>query len=176
MPYNKSKACVRRMMPFLAVMKESKQTVTWPVKNGQAKFAYKLREAMDTVTLHPEFEQFHFLKDNYRIHPRSGWVEAEWIGVDADIAQIATPALLEIPEALDAQGVVGACIKFGIRADELHFPNARLNDNERLAIYQWGRNAELGPHWKLISHGDRGVTMTRKSGVSEIFLWEPGDE
>ena len=173
MPYNKSKACVRRMLPFLSAMDVAKQTITWPVKDKTNVFAYKIREAMDTATLHPEFTHLHHLKDNYRIHPRSGWVEAEWIGADLDYVGFSTPSAMEVPEAIDAQGVVGACIKFAVKADEIHFPNASLNEKEKLAIYKWGRSEEHGPHWKLISHDGKGVTMTRKAGVSEIFLWEP---
>jgi len=170
MPYNVSKACVRRMSSFLDQMNTAKSTLTWPAKDPRV-FAYKIREAMWAATKHPEFSHLHHLKDNYRIRPYSGWVEAEWIGTSIPESRAQSPKAMEVQEAINAAGVVGACIKFREKADELHFPKAVLSERDLLAIYKWGLSED--PPWKLIFHDGAGVTMTRKRGVHKIFLWSP---
>ena len=169
MPYNKSKACVRRYLRYMQDMNEQKTTLTWPAEDA-VRFARRLREAMWAACHHPEFSYLHDLRDLYRIRPRAGWVEAEFIGPPARAVPRA-PERLEGPEAINAPAVVGACIKFADRANEIHCPNAILTEGELLTVYEWGRGEV--PEWRLISHSEAGVTMTRKRGIDKTFLWKP---
>lgn len=172
MPYNLSRAAVRRHMRYLQDMKEASTTLTWPAENP-AQFARKLREAMAAAQKYSEFSEFHKLKDFYRISPRTGWVEAVWLGPQA--GQVATkPSRLTINEATDAYGIVGACLKFAAKANELYFPNALLKEGEKLKVYEWGRSEN--PRWKLIDHSDGGATMSRKHGIDPFYLWKPEEE
>jgi hypothetical protein len=172
-PYNTSKACVVRYLRYLQDMAEARTTLTWPASDSEI-FARKLREAMAAARHHEEFGYLHDLKDFFRIRPRSGWVEAEYIGPPEKKSVPRVPDRMEVKEATSAPGVVGACIKFAARANEIHFPNAITSEDDKLAIYNWG----LGevPQWKLISHDDKGVTMTRKRAVDKTFLWKPKEE
>jgi hypothetical protein len=151
-------------------MKESKATLTWPTSEPHI-FARKLREAMAAAQHYPEFEPFHDVRDFYRIRPRRGWVEAEWIGPVTGAGTAHKPSHFQVEEALDAQSVVGACIKFEGKANELHFPNAVLSEHDKGVVFTWGMGEV--PQWRLIVHDKEGITMTRKKGVDPLFFWQP---
>lgn len=173
MAYNTSKHCVVRMKRYLNDMAEAKKTITWPASDPR-KMAYHIREAMYASQRYPEFKAFHGLRDWYRISPRQGWVEAEYLGLDEGDrpAKVNIPERLTVGEVEDVHGVVGACIKFAEKADEIYFPNVKkLKEEEKLAVHQWGKGSS--PPWQLIDHEEAGVTMTRKQGVNEMFIWRP---
>lgn len=171
MAYNTSRACVGRMSRYLEDMLHAQETITWPIAEPD-KHARKIREAMSAARGYPEFERYHKLKQIYRLHPRSGWVEAEYIGVPKGI-QVHVPTSITLNDVLDVQGVVGAAIKFAVKSNELHFPKAVLSDDQKLALYTWAQSE--GPPWKLISHEEVGVTLTRRQ-VEDIFVWVPEEE
>ena len=172
MPYNTSKACVKRQQTYLDDMLNAKKTISWPARDAHT-FARKIREAMFAAKCHDEYERYHDLKAFYRIRPRKGWVEAEYLGhTEESRAQV--PERMVVEEVIDVHGAVGACIKLAPKSDELNFPNAILGKKERLAIYEWGIKQE--PKWKLISHENAGITMTRKRGVDPVFLWSPPEK
>lgn len=171
MPYNTSRAVVTRNKRFLDDMLEGKRTLTWPAENPE-QMARKIREALAAVMKYPDLQRYHDLKAFYRLRPGLAWVEAEYIGPPAG-SDTYTPRSMQIPEATTYQHVVGACIKFGAKADELVFPNVHASDKELLALYEWGRSEEH-VEWKLIFH-DPGVTMTRRRQVDKLFLWRPPD-
>lgn len=174
MPYNTSKAVVNRSKAYLDAMLAGRKTLTWPTDKPQ-KLAYRIREVLYAVRKHAEYEAYHDLPDFYRIRVRQGYVEAEYLGPELNATTPYIPTTMDIPQVEEVHGVVGACIKFGSKSDEIHFPNAILEDGERLALYRWGQGET--PKWKLISHEDKGVTMTRRK-VESVFLWEPeeGDD
>ena len=174
MVYNTSRAVVIRMQRYLDDMLVAKRTLSWPVKDPKP-FSYKVREALKAVERYAEYERYHGLKAWFRIKPMNGWVEAEFLGIEgAEVETIHAPERLTFEEVLNVDGAAGVCIKFEAKSDELHFPNAVLGDDERLQIYKWG----LGQHpkWRLVSHEDAGITMTRKRGVDLAFLWKPEEE
>ena len=171
MVYNTSQACVRRHERYLQDMLQAEATLTWPASDAEV-FARKLREAMFAAQKHPEYTHFHRLRDLYRIRPMNGWVEAQWLGPPAAV-KASKPTLMRIEEAINAQGVVGACIKFAPKGNEINFPNAVLTEDEKLAVYAWGMGEV--PQWQLISHDNEGVTMTRKP-VDQVFLWKPPEK
>lgn len=172
MPYNTSRRVVERNRGYLDAMVNARRTLTWPTTNPE-KLAYRVREALAAARKYPEYGLYHELSIFYKIRVMSGWVEAEYIGPAPEQTTPSSLANMSVEEVEDANGVVGACIKFGSRTDELHFPNAVMEKNELHAVYSWGRNNK--PRWKLIAHGDKGVTMTRKD-VEEAFLWTPDDK
>ena len=174
MPYNTSRACIIRMQRYLDDMLRAKRTVSWPTRETK-RLSYKIREALKAVERYPEYERYHKLKAWFRIKPMKGWVEAEFLGVEgADEETVHAPERLTFEEVLNVEGAAGVCIKFAAKSDELHFPQAILSNDERLTIYKWG--LEQTPKWKLISHEDAGITMTRKRGVDSEFLWKPEGE
>ncbi len=174
MPYNISKGVVHRNQRFLDDMLHGKKTLTWPAHDSGI-LAYKIREALFAAQRHPEFMPYHVLKNWYRIHARLGWVEAEYIGPIISEQDVQAPTNLTLGRYTSVEEIVGACIKFVRTADELHFPDAQLSVEDRTMLYRWGKtNIEKGqPDWNLIDHGEGGVTMTRKKGVEEMFLWKP---
>jgi hypothetical protein len=169
MPYNISKACVNRSMKYLNELLEKKRTVTFPA-HAPGRLTYQLREAVYAAVRHPEFKRYHCLYEDYRFHPRTGWVEAEFIGA-SDGAGPAPPAVT-VAEAKQLLEVVGACIKFGPKADELYFPSAILSVEDLKTLVVWGKT----DGWKLISHDEKGITLTRRAGVDEAFLWRAEEE
>jgi len=95
-----------------------------------------------------------------------GWVEAEYLGTE--LSAIPAPTLT-VTEATQLMEVVGACIKFGVKSDEIYFPEARLSQQDLKMLLAWGQ----ADGWRLIWHDDRGVTVTRRRDVDETFLWKP---
>ncbi len=172
MVYNISKGVVHRNQRFLDDMLHGKRTLTWPARHPSV-LAYKIREALNAVQKYPEFTPYHPLKDWYRLHLRTGWVEAEYIGPLFN-QEVHAPEGLTLEGARTVEEVVGACIKFSVSADELHFPKAVLSIKDKTALFRWGKQGE--PPWMLINHDEVGLTMTRKRGVEEAFFWEPEDE
>ena len=170
MPYNKSKHVVVRMQRYLDDMSLNRKNLSWPADNPE-KLAGRIREAFHAVKFHPEYKQYHNLKPFFRIRAGTGYVEAEYVGPLGSAQETYTPEAMTIPEVEDVNGVVGACIKFGVKADELRFPHARLTEGECQAVYTWGRGEH--PRWSLINHEEAGITMTRRRGVDEVFLWRP---
>lgn len=172
MPYNTSRAVVIRMQRYLDDMLNAGRTISWPSKEPKV-LSRKIREGFAAAGRYDEYERYHGLKAWFRIKPMKGWVEAEYLGTEGE-SVVNTPEKLVVEEVLDVQGAAGACIKFEAKSDELHFPNAVLSNRGRLTIYKWG----LGqvPKWHLISHEDAGITMTRKRGVDQAFLWSPEEE
>ncbi|KKL91267.1 hypothetical protein LCGC14_1896350 [marine sediment metagenome] len=175
MVYNISKAVVHRNQRYLDDMLESKSTLTWPTHDAKT-LTYKIREALYAAQKHPEFRQYHPLKNWFRIRSRGGggWVEAEYIGpIQNSLGDVHTPEGYVEPDVVDVESIVGSCIKLSHFANEIFFPKANLSNEGRLALYRWGKKED----WKLIDHGPEGVTMTRKRGVDELFLWSPeGDD
>ena len=175
MPYNLSRNVVERFRRYLDDMAVAQRTITWPAKDSEV-LARKLREAVAAAEHHGEnFPEFAKLKVNYQICTRKGYVEARWMGPlstsGGDIQETFAPTFMTIGEAQTAEAVVGAAIKFEPRADELHFPNARLTDKEKDLLYKWGKKSG----WKLIDQEEAGITLTKKD-VDELLLWTPEED
>ncbi len=166
MPYNISKGVVHRGKRYLDDMLEARKTLTWPTHDAKI-LSYKIREALFAAQKHPEFEPYHCLKSWFRIRDKKGWVEAEYIGPMGPNSGTHPEGYTQ-PDVTEVHAVVGACIKFGGLADEILFPNAVLTDDDKKMIFVWGQ--EMG--WKLIDHGEAGVTMTTKD-VDPLYLWKP---
>jgi len=167
MPYNISRACVHRSKRYLDELAEKRRTLTFPA-HKPLKLVYQIREAVYAAKRHKEFVKYHDLQENYRFRPREGWVEAEYVGEPVKVEVVGPPALT-VTEARQLMEVVGACIKFGPKTNEIHFPNAVLEPEDLGTLLEWGR----GDGWKLISHDDKGLTVTRRGDVDEAFLWGP---
>ena len=167
MPYNISKGAVHRSLRYLDDMKENRKTLTWPTHDAKV-LSYKIREALYACMKHPEFQAYHHLKAAYRIRNRGGWVEAEYVGMPESTTGVQAPEGYNQPDITDVQSVVGACINLERLADEILFPNAVMDEGDKFALFTWGG----GQGWKLIDHGEAGVTMTKKD-VEDIFLWKP---
>ena len=168
MPYNISKGVVHRNKRYLDDMLEARKTLTWPTHDAKA-LSYKIREALFAAQKYPDFEPYHCLKHWFRIRNRKGWVEAEYIGPMGPNSATAPEGFTQ-PDVTDVQSVVGACVKLGGLADEILFPNAVLNEDDKGILVTWGK----GQGWKLIDHAEAGVTMTMKD-VDATFLWRPKD-
>jgi hypothetical protein len=171
MVYNISKGVVHRSQRYLDDMLNAGKTLTWPTRKPSV-LAYKIREALFAAQKHPEFTPYHKLKSWYRIHTRSGWVEAEYVGPISGSNDVHAPEGMTLSAYRTVEELVGACIKFERKADEIYFPNANLGEEQKELLYKWGG----GAGWKLIDHGETGVTMTRKDDVEELFLWKPEDK
>ena len=168
MAYNTSKASVRRIKRHIDDMIVAARTITWPAKEPR-KFAYHIREAIFAARHHPEYEKYAALRVDYKIYSHRGYVEARYQGTPIDeVVTVTAPERMTITEITDAPGIVGAAIKFEPRTDEIYFPNAVLNDDEKLSVWRWGRMEG----WALIDQEDEGVTLTRRE-VEKIFLWQP---
>lgn len=168
MPFNISKAVVHRSRRYLDDMLQAKRTLTFPAHDG-AKLAYQIREARYAALRHPEFAQYHPLKEWYRIRDKGTYVEAEYIGPIAPTEhQSFTQTQQTITEVNTLEQVVGACIKFSAESDEIIFPNVVLNEAELGVLYEWSKTAG----WKIIWQEDAGVTMTKRK-VDDIFIWRP---
>jgi hypothetical protein len=170
MPYNISKAVVNRSRRYLDEMLNNPRTITWPAVSPR-KLAYKVREALFAAKRHKDFAIYHLLHDNFRIREYPGYVEAEYIGPPVNALGTTIVEGVTVEEATDIRGVVGAVIKYGVTVDEIRFPNVRATDEELAIVYKWGMNEK--PIWRLISHEDNGITMTRRQGLDEIFFWKP---
>ena len=171
MPYNTSKAVVHRSRRYLDEMLRAGKSITFPTSDPK-RLAYRLREAIYTTTRYKDFTIYHPLHENFRIRPKSGWVEAEYIGPPTDVSLDAEAAVFTVAEVTSLNEVVGAVIKFGSRIEEIHFPNARLSLADLRVIWEWGHK----DGWNLIWHDDLGITITRRQGVSEEFFWSPPEE
>lgn len=171
MSYNTSKGVIKRSQAYLDAMLEARRTHSWPADHP-FQLAYKIREAMYAVQKYSEYARYHDLREFFRIRPGTGWVEAQYIGPPIGGITTYTPQSMQVSEATDIRHVVGACIKFGVKADELVFPNAQLNVEDLKMLYKWSHKEEHGPIWHIIFH-DPGVTMTRRHGVDKLFIWTP---
>lgn len=170
MPYNTSKAVVNRSRHYLDEMLHNPRTLTWPAVSPR-KLAYQLREAVYAAKRHKEFAIYHPLHDNFRFCEYPGYVEGKYIGPPVTPSGMVIVQGITVEEATDIRGVVGAVIKYGASVDELRFPNVRATDEDLAVVYKWGMNEK--PTWRLISHEDSGITMTRRTGLDEIFFWKP---
>lgn len=174
MTYNKSRGAVYRHRAYLDAMLNGRKTLSWPSSNPNS-LAYKIREALAAAQEYEIFERYHELKHLYRISVNGGWVEAVYLGPEDDpISGLLArkPQRMRIEEASSVQAVVGACIELHERAVELFFPNVIVEDEENLApLFRWG--ARHMPPWKIIHHGEEGLTMTRRPDVDKEFIWTP---
>ena len=121
------------MSRYLEDMLTAKRTISWPVSDPEL-VARRIREALYASRCHEDFRNYHKLKEWFRLRSRPGWVEAEYIGPLVGATPVYSPGSMTIGEADDVNGVVGACIKLAAKAEELHFPNARLSDEEQLQV------------------------------------------
>lgn len=74
----------------------------------------------------------------------------------------------KVSDVHDFIQIISAVAALSTTCDELYFPDAYLEDNERLRLYEWCK--ESG--WKYIDHEGAGITLTRKD-IDPFILWEP---
>jgi hypothetical protein len=171
MGYNTSRACVHRQLKYLTDMLGSKSNLPWPSKDP-VRDAQAIREAMHAALHYPEFSHFHHLCNNWRIRAKERWVLGEYIGPPADLTITHATPSITVREATDYLGAAGACIRFSLEAEEIHFPNVHPDKEQLLSLYNWGLVVEDGPPWHLIYHDDEGITMTRREEAKDFF-WKP---
>ena len=74
---------------------------------------------------------------------------------------------LEIDEAESLMAVMALAV-INESVNELHFPHAALNYDEKVKLYEWIKKY----NWRLIDHDGRGLTLTRDKNIPEEVLWK----
>lgn len=171
MPYNISEHVIVRMKRYLDDMLSTQRSINWPTREPE-KLARRVREALFAVRYHPQYERYHDLHNFFKICVHDRYVEAKWKGplTGRTMQEALSPEGKKIDGVMDLQSIIGAAIKFAITNDELHFPDAHLDEKDLKTLYQWGKKNE----WKLVYQFELGVTLTRRN-VDKILLWEPED-
>lgn len=195
MGYNLSRRVCERNKRLLEKMLEKKATFKIPAENPKKK-AFAIREALEAVHHNDGYAELYGELDKlYRINTLVNCVEIEYLIVNNKptpeseikkgetvtataqekiqivVENLETPkGEIHLVEVRDILAIIGSVIKLGDKADELFFPDAYLDDDEKLKLYNWVKNKG----WKFIDHLDAGITLTKKE-INEFVLWEPTD-
>lgn len=182
MGYSTNRQTVLRILPLLEVLKK-KSTIRFGSEKP-SKLAYYLREGLSAAKHFPEFEDIGLLKEHYRFEVHPGAVIAIYLsepkvgadGVerlltsttiygavgpqDVQLGKIMDEALSKttIEDAEAISEVLGAMLKYSKVCEEVYFPNAKLLPADLDRIWRWTEGKK--ENWKLIVHGDSGLTLT----------------
>lgn len=176
MGYNTTYGPPRRMSDHLDELLRREETVRFATDNPHS-LAYKLREAIYASQFHEKYEHYHKLGDWYTFRVKSDHVLCEYQHTrpmtlkeaKESEPEDATPdqsglSEMQIPEAEDLMGVVNATLQRGDSYDELKFPNATLMATHLERLYNFAE----GKGWSIITHGDEGITLTKREVPDEI--------
>lgn len=202
MGYNLSKSSVIRSKPDLELLYKAKKTVKFPTPRPDQKVR-RLREAIAAAEVHEEFRYlYEGIYGQYRFKLEPGYLVAiyqggESTGIivedpnDGDIGEYENMKnsgdgakangngeeegkRLIIETAFNLIEVLGSILA-NLDSQELTFPNAVLDESEKIKIYGWTRESEHC-EWNLIDSGDKGITLTKDKVPHEITFMPPGEE
>ncbi len=198
MGYNLSKNSVIRVKLDLELLRKIKKTIKFPTPRPDQK-ARALNQALAASEVHEEFKHFYDeVKPFYRFKLRPGYLIAEYIGEISN----GDPIIVEEPEDADLGEEENLRKELGVKApeekrlieetafslieilgtilanldaQEISFPNASLDSNEKMKIYGWTKQSE-NISWNLIDSGDKGIVLTKDQVPFEIIFQPPPEE
>lgn len=187
MPYNTSRNVVEKNKKLLDEMLESKATIRKQVRNSRS-YAYKVREVLAAVQVYEDYkEMYGELKNLYVVKEINRFtIELRYIGnilkiknvkkeqeIKAEITEQrkldTPPDQIQFEGVRDLLEVIGVALKLDATHDEIFFPDANLQEPDKLRLYQWCKLK----NWNYIDHEGAGLTLTRKPIEDEFILWEP---
>lgn len=193
MGYNTTIGPPRRMEAYLKKLLNRKETIRFATDDPHS-LAYRLREAIYASQFHEKYEEYYKLRDMYTFRDKGDHVLADYqrvFPVEAIEGEDEAPELediepedapeyrpddegptkMEVPEAESVMEVVNVAINRGEEYRELVFPNATLMAQHLERLHGFTESND----WKIISHGEDGVTLTREQVPDEI-TWTPDEE
>lgn len=172
MGYNTTYGPIRRMRKYLEELDESRgETVRFATDDPRS-LAYRLREALVACQEWSQGEPFRDLKGKYSFEEKGDFVVARWKGPEEpSTVTESAPEEMVVNEVENLDGIIGAAMKLGDKADQLRFPNAALMDPQRVKLFNWSEGTE----WTFIDQGPGGATLTRRE-VPDDVRWTPDEE
>lgn len=186
MGYNLTKHSILRNLTQLEQLAQAQASLRFDSLRPE-RLAANLREAILACAHNQdEYKYLHdALNGRYRFKVEKNHIIAEFVG-DVNQAkgkEVKEKSLesrpegrrLSIPEkktismALSLMDVMAAAYRFE-EDEELYFPNSILDENDRLALYNWTQEEDNS--WQYIDQMDKGLTLTKKEVPDEI-LWRP---
>lgn len=182
---------VTRILGYTNLL-EKKATIKFNTEDPH-RLAYWLREGLYAAEYHEPFRHLAALRDLYRFEVHRGCVIARYEPLvrreDVDLATVDAEILSQSPDGIAAEmgeimdaalsstslvgivtldEIIGGALKYGKAVEEIHYPDARLDEVELARLWRW--TSVEG--WKIIDSEEAGITLTQRDVPSEI-CWTP---